>query len=207
MHVNESLGSEKKLLDPVLGELFYGYWPANATRGGKATLVAEHVSHHPPITAYRIENLEKGAQKTSSSGGSIIVKQVGHAVLTVSLLSGETEEYLITLPRLRIDGLWEGDFESAAKFKRKIENEQRQRRRDESAGGTTWELNHFKHVEHGPVYERLGKHSKQTLQQKMDMFTSATFRAPSPSRRSRASMPLDADMDLNHSCLGWLYKD
>ncbi|KAG1744420.1 hypothetical protein EDB19DRAFT_1894562 [Suillus lakei] len=269
---NESMGSEKKPLNPVLGELFYGYWPANTARGGKTTLVVEQVSHHPPITAYRIENLEKGviltghsAQKTSFSGGSIIVKQVGHAVLTVSLPSGETEEYLITLPRLRIDGLWygspyielaetsyiqsstgylstieykgkgyfsgkshtfkatltppshvhasphviegtwhttskdshsgtafhdvtspkeeitvapleeqgewesrklwhgvakgirEGDFESAATFKGKIENEQRQRRRDESAAGTTWELKHFKHVEHDPVYERLGK--------------------------------------------------
>lgn len=269
---NESMGSEKKPLNPVLGELFYGYWPANAARGGKTTLVVEQVSHHPPITAYRIENLEKGviltghsAQKTSFSGGSIIVKQVGHATLTVSLPSGETEEYLITLPRLRIDGLWygspyielaetsyiqsstgwlstieykgkgyfsgkshtfkatltppshvhtsphviegtwhttskelhsgvtfhdvtspkeeitvapveqqgewesrklwhgvatgirEGDFESAATFKGKIENEQRQRRRDESASGTTWELKHFKHIEYDPVYERLGK--------------------------------------------------
>ena len=41
-------------------------------------------------------------------GGSIIVKQVGHAVLTVKLPTGEMEEYLITLPRLRIDGLWYG---------------------------------------------------------------------------------------------------
>ncbi|KAG2123434.1 hypothetical protein DEU56DRAFT_51531 [Suillus clintonianus] len=269
---NESMGSEKKPLNPVLGELFYGYWPATATRGGKTTLVVEQVSHHPPITAYRIENLEKGviltghnAQKTSFSGGSIIVKQVGHAVLSVTLPSGETEEYLITLPRLRIDGLWygspyielaetsyiqssagwlstieykgkgyfsgkshtfkatltppahihtsphviegtwhttskdshsgaafhdvtspkeeitvapvedqsefesrklwhgvakgirEGDFETAATFKGKIENEQRQRRRDEAAGGTTWELKHFKHVDNDPVYERLGR--------------------------------------------------
>ena len=42
------------------------------------------------------------------AGGSIIVKQVGHAVLTVALPSGGKEEYLITLPRLRIDGLWYG---------------------------------------------------------------------------------------------------
>ena len=41
-------------------------------------------------------------------GGSIIVKQVGHAILTVNLPSGGQEEYLITLPRLRIDGLWYG---------------------------------------------------------------------------------------------------
>lgn len=40
------------------------------------------------------------------SGGSIIVKQIGHAILTVALPSGKQEEYLITLPRLRIDGLW-----------------------------------------------------------------------------------------------------
>ncbi|KAH7909302.1 hypothetical protein BJ138DRAFT_238749 [Hygrophoropsis aurantiaca] len=270
---NESMGSEKKPLNPVLGELFYGSWPSNAARGGETTLVVEQVSHHPPITAYRIANTAKGvvlaghnAQKTSFSAGSIIVKQVGHAVLTVSLPSGQTEEYLITLPRLRIDGIWygspyielaetsyiqsssgwlstieykgkgyfsgkshsfkatvtppaqisgvqphviegtwhttskdlktsatfhdvttskeevsvaeidqqsewesrrlwhgvakgirEGDFESAAKDKSRIENEQRQRRKDEAAAGTTWQLKHFVHIDSDPVYERLGK--------------------------------------------------
>lgn len=44
----------------------------------------------------------------NSAAGSIIVKQLGHAVLTVKLASGEMEEYLITFPRLRIDGLWYG---------------------------------------------------------------------------------------------------
>jgi oxysterol-binding protein-related protein 9/10/11 len=42
------------------------------------------------------------------SGGNIIVKQVGHATLTVSLPNGEKEDYLITFPRLRIEGLWYG---------------------------------------------------------------------------------------------------
>jgi hypothetical protein len=41
-------------------------------------------------------------------GGNIIVKQVGHAVLTVNLPGGNKEEYLITLPKLRIEGLWYG---------------------------------------------------------------------------------------------------
>lgn len=41
------------------------------------------------------------------TGGSIIVKQLGHAILTVTLPT-TVEEYLITLPRLRIDGLWYG---------------------------------------------------------------------------------------------------
>lgn len=36
------------------------------------------------------------------------MKQVGHATLTVSLPDGTKEDYLITLPRLRIEGLWYG---------------------------------------------------------------------------------------------------
>ena len=37
-----------------------------------------------------------------------IVKQVGHATLTLDLPSGEKETYLITLPRLVIAGLLVG---------------------------------------------------------------------------------------------------
>ncbi|KAF8637163.1 hypothetical protein AX17_003067 [Amanita inopinata Kibby_2008] len=278
---NESMGSEKKPLNPVLGELFYGHWPDKDGRG-RTDLLVEQVSHHPPITAYVIENKSKGirlvghnAQKTSFSGGSLIVKQIGHAILTVKTPSAE-EEYLITLPRLRIDGLWygspyielseisyiigggfistieykgkgyfsgkshsfkatvapapgqggqgngqehviegtwhqtskftkggrawpttdfhdvngpkeeviaiggngngemgefesrqlwsqvakgirEGDFDLAGREKSRIENDQRQRRRDEAAASTTWQLKHFTPLESDPVYERLGK--------------------------------------------------
>ena len=70
--------SEKKPLNPVLGELFYGHWPDRGGRG-RTELVVEQVSHHPPITAYYISNKEKGlalqghnAQKTSFSKASII---------------------------------------------------------------------------------------------------------------------------------------
>jgi oxysterol-binding protein-related protein 9/10/11 len=97
----------------VFFRLFYGQWP-DVNGRGRTDLLVEQVSHHPPITAYVIENKSKGiklvghnAQKTSFSGGSIIVKQIGHAVLTVKLPSGEAVEYLLTLPRLRIDGLWQ----------------------------------------------------------------------------------------------------
>lgn len=69
------MGSEKKPLNPVLGELFYGVWPGSKASPGVTTLLVEQVSHHPPITAYRIENKEKGlvltghsAQRTSFSG-------------------------------------------------------------------------------------------------------------------------------------------
>jgi len=267
---NESMGSEKKPLNPVLGELFYGYWPDKAGRG-KTNLIVEQVSHHPPITAYYIENKTRGlclqghnAQKTSFSGGAIIVKQIGHAILTVDLADGQKEEFLITLPRLRIDGLWygspyielsettkiqsssgwlstieykgkgyfsgkihaikanvtppsstsirhviegqwhttckdtktgavftdvtipkeevtvglldamqefesrnmwskvakgirEGDYETASREKTRIENDQRQRRRDEVAAGTTWSMKHFAHIDSDPIYERLAK--------------------------------------------------
>ena len=100
-------------------------------------MVVEQVSHHPPITAYYISNDSRklslqghNAQKTSFSGASIIgdfpprhlgglnllicrnlhvsVKQIGHAVLTIVLPSGEEERYLITFPRLVIAGLLVG---------------------------------------------------------------------------------------------------
>ena len=98
----------------MLYRLFYGFWPDRNGRG-QTNLVVEQVSHHPPITAYYISNPQKGlalqghsAQKTSFSSGSIVVKQIGHAILTVDLPDGKKEEFLITLPRLRIDGIWYG---------------------------------------------------------------------------------------------------
>lgn len=75
--------------------LFYGYWPDVPTHAenmhprGLTTLVVEQVSHHPPITAYFIENKARGislqghnAQKTSFSGAS---------TLTLSLYAQEAE--------------------------------------------------------------------------------------------------------------------
>ncbi|KAG8935848.1 Oxysterol binding protein [Tulasnella sp. 419] len=271
---NEKMGSEKKPLNPVLGEQFFGHWPDYNGRG-QTELVVEQVSHHPPITAYYIENASKGialqghsAQKINFSSGAIIVRQVGHAILGVKLPDQTVEKYLITLPRLRIDGIfygspyieltdssyiassagwvanidykgkgyfggkshqfkanvfgpgvdsagtatpkhvidglwhevsktnngkgevftdvrgpkeevtvkpieeqgeWEsrnlwqhvgkgirtGDFEAASREKSKIENEQRQRRKDELAANTPWKLKYFVHVESDPDYEEL----------------------------------------------------
>lgn len=58
----------------LLHRLFYGTWPDINGRG-QTNLLVEQVSHHPPITAYVIENKQKGlrlvghnAQKTSFSG-------------------------------------------------------------------------------------------------------------------------------------------
>lgn len=110
---NTSMGSEKKPLNPILGELFLGKWPDADV--GETTLTAEQVSHHPPVTAYLLHNKKAGVtleghsgQKTSFSGKSIQVKQVGHAILRVANTHGAEDLYLITLPNVVIEGLWYG---------------------------------------------------------------------------------------------------
>ncbi|TKX26326.1 kes1-like protein 2 [Elsinoe australis] len=105
---NEKLGSEKKPLNPFLGELFLGHWDDEA---GRTELISEQVSHHPPVTAYSIWNKKHGvrlegynAQK-ASFGRTINVKQVGHATFSIDAFK---ETYLITLPGLHIEGLLGG---------------------------------------------------------------------------------------------------
>lgn len=115
-------------LNPILGELFFGTWPDKDERGDTKLITEQGmyeipmyntilthplVSHHPPITAYFIQNEKAGVtleghsgQRTSFSGGSINVKQVGHAVLRVPSADKKGETlYLITLPHLVIEGL------------------------------------------------------------------------------------------------------
>ncbi|KAL6887304.1 hypothetical protein HDV57DRAFT_354478 [Trichoderma longibrachiatum] len=108
---SEQYGNEKKPLNPFLGELFLGTWTDEA---GTTTLVSEQVSHHPPATAYCVRNDKTGVQlegynaQKATFKSTIIVKQIGHAVLTVPVGSGDDkklERYLITLPSLHIEGL------------------------------------------------------------------------------------------------------
>lgn len=72
--------------------------------------MSEQVSHHPPATAYCIRNEKTGLQlegynaQKATFKGTIIVKQIGHAVLSFPY-NGKTETYLITLPSLHIEGL------------------------------------------------------------------------------------------------------
>lgn len=106
---SDKLGSEKKPLNPFLGELFIGKWEDES---GETTLISEQVSHHPPVTAYCITNNKHGirlqgynAQKASFSR-TIHVKQIGHALLTLNPPNSNiSETYLITLPALHIESL------------------------------------------------------------------------------------------------------
>jgi oxysterol-binding protein-related protein 9/10/11 len=91
--------------------LFLGTYPTTAGASKPATLISEQVSHHPPITAYHIAtpyNIaltgHNGADLAFKSG-SIVVKQTGHAQLTLTLPNDQTETYYITLPDLKIQGL------------------------------------------------------------------------------------------------------
>ncbi|POW11871.1 hypothetical protein PSTT_04924 [Puccinia striiformis] len=109
--INQSI---EKPLNPILGELFLGSWNSEDKHGtGELRLWTEQVSHHPPVSAYCLINAKAGvsyqghcAQKTSFSGKSVIVKQVGHGLLRIKLPDNTIESYLITLPKLRIEGLW-----------------------------------------------------------------------------------------------------
>lgn len=107
---NESMGSEKKPLNPFLGETFVGKWESSSDKKlGETILLSEQVSHHPPVTAYAVQNKTNNVSlqgyngiRATISTASINVKQYGHAVLEYKDLN---ESYLITLPPLHIEGL------------------------------------------------------------------------------------------------------
>ena len=78
---------------------------------GTTSLVSEQVSHHPPVTAYFIENRKHGVSLSGHNGQksgfskanmALTVRQVGHSLLK---LKEHDEHYLITLPTLRLEGL------------------------------------------------------------------------------------------------------
>jgi len=104
-------GFEKKPYNPVLGEEFFCTFkcgkPCGATR-----LACEQVSHHPPITAFYIENLDNGVflsghcgQKSSFKGTSIRVQQTGRVILRTLK---HPEIYIVTYPEIHIRSLYTG---------------------------------------------------------------------------------------------------
>lgn len=131
--------SIKKPLNAFLGELFLASWthvpttprPAKGAKkekkkggdglglgmssgdGKPATtrLVAEQVSHHPPITAMAIIDEEHGiradgyARVEMTFSSSVDIKQVGHAILTIDQYD---ETYLIPLPDVKVRGFLSG---------------------------------------------------------------------------------------------------
>lgn len=95
----------KKPLNAFLGELFL----AQGEDGTR--LIAEQVSHHPPVTACYLWNDQAGiraegyACQEISFNGSVNVKQIGHAILH---LDAYKEDYLIPLADVKIKGILSG---------------------------------------------------------------------------------------------------
>ncbi|KAL6941742.1 hypothetical protein ACO0RG_002880 [Hanseniaspora osmophila] len=117
---NESMGTEKKPLNPFLGELFVGKWEHEQNGSvtadlGDTVCLSEQVSHHPPITAYSIFNEKTNVSlegynqiKSTFSSASLSVKQYGHALLRCKNKEQQEQKddtFLITLPSLHIEGL------------------------------------------------------------------------------------------------------
>jgi hypothetical protein len=97
----------KKPLNPYLGELFLAEFSDQDISDEKASsstvrVIAEQVSHHPPTTACYLSDDDHGVhaeaystQVTTLSGASVLIRQSGHAVLTIDKYD---ETYLLPLP-------------------------------------------------------------------------------------------------------------
>ncbi|KAI0133462.1 hypothetical protein BJ170DRAFT_606394 [Xylariales sp. AK1849] len=100
-------GTKKKLkpLNPFLGEIFLGKWEDDA---GTTSLISEQVSHHPPATAYRIDNRDHGVTleghiaPKSYFSSTINIERKGHGKLR---LERYDEDHVYTMPRIHVEGL------------------------------------------------------------------------------------------------------
>lgn len=125
--------SIKKPLNAFLGELFLASWtqlPTSKPKGKKdkkdglglgmnsgdgkpasTRLVAEQVSHHPPITAMAIIDDEHGiradgyARVEMTFSSSVDIRQIGHAIVSIDKYN---EQYLVPLPDVKVRGFLSG---------------------------------------------------------------------------------------------------
>jgi hypothetical protein len=99
----------KKPLNAFLGELFLGSWVDEEI--GETRLIAEQVSHHPPITACYLWNDKCGiraegfTQQEITFSGSVSIKQKGYATLHIDRYD---EDYLIPVPNVKVKGILSG---------------------------------------------------------------------------------------------------
>ncbi|EFX03679.1 oxysterol-binding protein [Grosmannia clavigera kw1407] len=110
--------SIRKPLNAFLGELFLAEWTNERSSSSSSTpssfttrLVAEQVSHHPPITAMHLADETHGvradgyARVEMTFAGSVQVRQVGHALVHIDRYD---EDYLLPLPDVRVRGFLSG---------------------------------------------------------------------------------------------------
>ncbi|KAH9212469.1 hypothetical protein DL95DRAFT_340298 [Leptodontidium sp. 2 PMI_412] len=112
-HNNKDENGKKKRmkpLNPFLGELFLGKW---VDRSGTTQLVAEQVSHHPPVTACNIWNDEHGVRLAghvapkASFSTTVHIERKGYSIYHIDKYN---EDYLITMPKIHIEGIMTGSL-------------------------------------------------------------------------------------------------
>lgn len=97
----------KKPLNPILGEIFKGHWEDEGG-SGRTELIAEQVSHQPPVTAYHVRNpqhqirLDGYHLQRTYFRGMPHIEKIGHIVLS---LERHHESYVMTVPDLHLEGL------------------------------------------------------------------------------------------------------
>lgn len=109
---SRSRGQSLSMPGPNGGVLDANGWeqPRGFVRKATTRLVAEQVSHHPPVTAVYMEDDEHGirgegyarVEMVYARPTSIEIRQVGHAVLQIDRFD---EAYLIPLPDARVDDI------------------------------------------------------------------------------------------------------
>lgn len=102
----------KKPYNPVLGEVYRCAFPHRGA-AGETLLVAEQVSHHPPVTALHLRNDTLGFRMNSYTapepkfwGNSLEVKLTGE--IRIVLTNFDDEEYIITRPFIHMTGFLAG---------------------------------------------------------------------------------------------------
>uniref|UniRef100_A0A0K8U4Z1 Oxysterol-binding protein n=1 Tax=Bactrocera latifrons TaxID=174628 RepID=A0A0K8U4Z1_BACLA len=116
-HAGRKSAVAKKPYNPILGEVFQCYWdlpgetpdeqvvkdgPVPWCHRNQLTFLAEQVSHHPPISAFYAEHVNKKITfsahvwtKSKFLGLSIGVHNIGEGIVT---LVDHSEEYIVTFP-------------------------------------------------------------------------------------------------------------
>ena len=117
--------SLRKPLNAFLGELFFASWTdrddtTTTTTATTTHLVAEQVSHHPPITAVHVADRAHGVradgyarvEMTFGAAAGVLVRRIGHATLRLDRVPGDGEEeggkedWLVPLPDVRVRGFF-----------------------------------------------------------------------------------------------------
>lgn len=102
--------SIKKPLNAFLGELFLASWTDEEAKA-TTSLVAEQVSHHPPVTAMHLSDAAHGiradgyARVEMTFNGAVNIRQVGHAMLHIDRFD---EDHLVPLPDVKVRGFLGG---------------------------------------------------------------------------------------------------